>query len=201
MALEHDIASLVEASEALTSTVDNKIQSIDSAVSSKMTEVNNFVAQQKARVDSSLDDLRIIGDGTMGTRAIGVANAFTGERLETNVHLKLPFKVSEDNQMFHITVSGYAYGESKAVSATFVGYCYKNGNKLTNTQCTGTHAPSLYRGKDEHVYCRLSFTDTYFLTISVDTMQMGGYRLIKHGDIQVIFSPEDDVTVSPADQA
>ncbi|QTL34090.1 hypothetical protein [Pseudoalteromonas viridis] len=187
MALEHDIASLVEASEALTSTVDNKIQSIDSTVSSKMAEVN-----------SALDDLRTIGGGGVGTRAIGVANIYTQAGGKNNVHLKLPLKLTEHNEMFHITVTGYGYGEGKLVSATFTGYCFKDSDILTNMECTGTHNPMIYRGRDNHVYCRLSFETTYFLTLSVDTMRVGNGRLIKHGDIEVIFSKNEDASPSPA---
>ncbi|TMP30400.1 hypothetical protein CWB99_06565 [Pseudoalteromonas rubra] len=54
MALEHDIASLVEASEALTSTVDNKIQSIDSALSAALSASETKANQHLAKVDAQL---------------------------------------------------------------------------------------------------------------------------------------------------
>ncbi|ALU44616.1 hypothetical protein [Pseudoalteromonas rubra] len=54
MALEHDIASLVEASEALTSTVDNKIQSIDSALSAAISASQSKTDQHLAKVDAKL---------------------------------------------------------------------------------------------------------------------------------------------------
>ncbi|MCG7560778.1 hypothetical protein [Pseudoalteromonas sp. McH1-42] len=54
MALEHDIASLVEASEALTSTVDNKIQSIDSALNAAISASQSKTDQHLAKVDTAL---------------------------------------------------------------------------------------------------------------------------------------------------
>ncbi|WP_125720066.1 hypothetical protein [Pseudoalteromonas rubra] len=54
MALEHDIASLVEASEALTSTVDNKIQSIDSALNAAISTSKSKTDQHLAKVDTQL---------------------------------------------------------------------------------------------------------------------------------------------------
>ncbi|MCO7190215.1 MULTISPECIES: hypothetical protein [unclassified Pseudoalteromonas] len=193
MALEHDIASLVEASEALTSTVDNKIQSIDSAVSSKMTEVNNFVAQQKARVDSSLDDLTVIGDGGKGTLSFGVANFFSSGTGPTTIHLRLPLNVKTTDEMFHLKVRGYAYHEAQVVDATFVGYAHKNYGALIKEQAIGTHLPTLYVGSDDHVYCRLSFTQKHFLTFSVDAMLVGNGRLFRAGDINVIESDDEQL--------
>ncbi|TMP35511.1 hypothetical protein [Pseudoalteromonas rubra] len=191
MALEHDIASLVEASEALTSTVDNKIQSIDSTVSSKMTEVNNFVAQQEAKIGGALDQLSIIGDESNGTLSIGVAHFFTAGTGATKVHLRLPLNVKEDVGMFHLKVRGYAYNEAKPVDATFVGYAYKVNGDLIKEHAEGSHLPTLYVGRDDHVYCRLSFTNKHFLTFSVDAMKVGNGPVLKKGDIQVIESDQD----------
>ncbi|MCF2910091.1 hypothetical protein L1285_17390 [Pseudoalteromonas sp. DL2-H2.2] len=194
MALEHDIASLVEASEALASTVDNQIESINNTVSSKMTEVNNFVAQQKARVDSSLDDLTIIGDGERGTLSMGIAHFFTSGYGSTNVHLRLPLNVEVDTEMFHLKVRGYAYHEAKAIDATFVGYAYAHVDNLVQEQATGTHLPTLYVGEDKHVYCRLSFEKKHYAMFSVDAMRVGSGRLLKAGDIRVIESDEEQVS-------
>ncbi|WP_046005602.1 hypothetical protein [Pseudoalteromonas rubra] len=193
MALEHDIASLVEASEALASTVDNQIESINNTVSSKMTEVNSFVAQQKARVDSSLDDLTVIGDGGLGTLSMGIAHFFTSGSGPTKVHLRLPLNVKTHDEMFHLKVRGYAYHEGKVVDATFVGYSYARIGELIKKQAIGSHLPTLYVGSDDHVYCRLSFTHKHFLTFSVDAMRVGNGRLLKAGDIEVIESDAEQV--------
>ncbi|MCF2910089.1 hypothetical protein L1285_17380 [Pseudoalteromonas sp. DL2-H2.2] len=54
MALEQDIANLVAASETLTSTVDNKIQSIDSALSAAISASQSKTDQHLAKVDTAL---------------------------------------------------------------------------------------------------------------------------------------------------
>ncbi|MFC0119033.1 hypothetical protein ACFFK7_14070 [Pseudoalteromonas xiamenensis] len=177
MALEQDIANLIDASNNLTTIVDNKIQSIDARV-----------IKQAQEVEEAMKRLQTIGTGGVGTRAIGVCNYFTAQHGSAFIHLKLPLKLSLHNEMFRLDVTGYAYGEAKPVDSVFVGYCYKNGNGLVNTNCSGSHSPHIYRGSDDHVYCRLTFPTQYFLTLSVDTIRVGNGRLLKHGEIELINS-------------
>ncbi|CAM3965945.1 hypothetical protein [Pseudoalteromonas byunsanensis] len=188
MALEQDIAKLIEASNDLTTVVDNKIVDIDAKVASKSAEVDSLIASTNNKVDSKLNQLSVIGDGGYGSRAINVANFFTNDTGATHLHFKLPFKADADHAMFHLHIKGYAYGEGKAVDATMVGYCYKAVENVINVDVVGTHAPHVYKGADGYIYGRLSFSNQYYLTISVDTMRVGNGRLYKHGDIEIIRS-------------
>ncbi|TMO67473.1 hypothetical protein [Pseudoalteromonas aurantia] len=188
MALEQDIAKLIEASNDLTTIVDNKIQDIDSKVQAKRNEVDNLISTTNTKVDNKLSSLSIIGDGGHGTRAINVAHLFTPEQGATFVHIKLPLKADTNHEMFHLKVSGYAYGEAKLVDATLVGYCYKPRDNVININTAGSHSPHLYKGADGYIYGRLTFTSQYYLTLSIDTMRVGNGRLFKHGDIELIRS-------------
>ncbi|MCF6435205.1 hypothetical protein [Pseudoalteromonas sp. MMG022] len=191
MALEQDIAKLIEASNDLTTVVDNKIVDIDAKVASKSAEVDSLITNTNNKVDSKLDQLAVIGNGGYGSRAINVANFFTNDSGVTNLHFKLPFNAATDHAMFHLHIKGYAYGEGKVVDATMVGYCYKAVEDVINIDAVGTHAPHVYKGSDGHIYGRLSFSNQYYLTVSVDTMRVGNGRLYKHGDIEIIRSQQE----------
>ncbi|MBD1582494.1 hypothetical protein [Pseudoalteromonas sp. S16_S37] len=191
MALEQDIAKLIEASNDLTTIVDNKITDIDAKVASKSSEIDSLITSTNDKVDSKLNQLSIIGDGNFGTRAINVARYFTGSGGKANLHFKLPLKADTDHDMFHLKIYGYAYGEAKIVESTLVGYCYKPSNNVINIEVNGTHSPHLYKGSDGYIYARLSFETFYYLTVSVDTMRVGNGRLLKHGDIEIIRSEQE----------
>ncbi|NOU49527.1 hypothetical protein HG263_03055 [Pseudoalteromonas sp. JBTF-M23] len=191
MALEQDIATLVGKAEELTTVVENKIQDIDARVASKSVEVDSLITSTNSKVDDKLNQLSIIGNGGYGSRAINVANFFTNDSGVTNLHFKLPFKADTDHAMFHLHITGYAYGEGKIVDATLVGYCYKVVENVINVDTVGTHTPHVYKGSDGHIYGRLSFTNQYYLTLSVDTMRVGNGRLYKHGDIEIIRSEQE----------
>lgn len=55
MALEQDIAKLIEASNDLTTIVDNKIQDIDSKVLSAKSTVDGYISQVNSYIDSARD--------------------------------------------------------------------------------------------------------------------------------------------------
>ncbi|ESP95483.1 MULTISPECIES: hypothetical protein [Pseudoalteromonas] len=204
MSLEQDIANVVSAAEQLTGIVDTKIEDINSTVNNKVTEMNTRVAQKESeldstvahhvgRIDAALDNLGIIGNGGVGTRAIGVANYFTPGNGPATIHFKLPLNVKQHNEMFHIRVIGHAYHQAEAVDATFVGYSFPDVQGVYLPQATGTHLPTIYVGTDDHIYCRLTFTKCHFLTLSVDTMRVGNGRLLKHGDIEIINDPQQQI--------
>ena len=175
MSLENNIATLVQKSEQLTSTVDNKVAEIDASTASMLQ-----------RVDNALSDNHVIGEGIRGTRGFAIANYFTSTSGVTNMHVKLPYKIDTHNHMFHIHIKGYAYGENAIVDAVFTGYCYKNGNRLHQSKTMGTHEPIVYVGSDQHIYLRLSFTNQYYLTLSADSIRVGNGTVLGAGDIEFI---------------
>ncbi|KZN65732.1 hypothetical protein N473_11950 [Pseudoalteromonas luteoviolacea CPMOR-1] len=204
MSLEQDIANVVSAAEQLTGIVDTKIEDINNTVNGKVAQMESRVTQKESeldetisgqisKVDAALDNLAIIGNGERGTRAIGVANYFTSGNGPAKIHFRLPLNVLQHNEMFHIKVIGHAYHQAEAVDATFVGYSFPNVEGVYLPQATGTHLPTIYVGSDNHIYCRLSFEKCHFLTLSVDTMRVGNGRLIKHGDIEIINDPAEQL--------
>ncbi|MBQ4814014.1 hypothetical protein J8M20_21795 [Pseudoalteromonas luteoviolacea] len=206
MSLEQDIANVVSAAEQLTGIVDTKIGDINNTVNTKVAEMNtrvaqketeldNAVAHQVGRIDAALDNLGIIGDGSIGTKSIAVATYFSGDHGASYIHIKLPFKIDEHNCTYHIGVSGYALQEGKIVDSTFVGYCNEATNKLVHPHHSGTHEPYSYIGSDQHVYLRLNFESKYYLSLSVDSMYVGNGRIIKRGEIEVIASPAEKLPV------
>jgi hypothetical protein len=146
------------------------------------------VAKMKADFESWKNEKYIIGDGGHGTRAINVASYFTNGSGATYLHFKLPYNLKIDNKMYHLHIRGYAYGESKAVDATIVGYCYKNGNKLCYLNATGSHQPTSYVGSNNDIYARMYFPNKYYLTVTIDTIKVGNGTLLKSGDIEIIDS-------------
>ncbi|TQF71858.1 hypothetical protein [Pseudoalteromonas luteoviolacea] len=191
MSLEQDIANVVSAAEQLTGIVDTKIEDINSTVSSKVSEMDSTISQQVTRIDNAINNKHIIGEGGQGTKSFAIAGYFTNVGETTNIHIKLPYKLDTHNCMFHVSVNGYAYGEGKAVDSTFVGYCYKNGNNLIHTQNLGTHEPDSYVGSDNHIYLRLTFSSTYYLTLSVDSIKVGNGTVLGVGDVTIISNPAE----------
>ena len=133
----------------------------------------------------------IEGQG-FGTITHNVVSYFTAVNNSTDyIHLKLPYNTTIHSSMFHIKVTGYAYGAVKPVDLTFVGYCYQPLNSIVNASVldpTASMAPAIYKGSDNFVYLRFKPTSVYYLTFRVDSMYVGNGTIMKKGDIMVVQS-------------
>lgn len=66
MALEQDIANLVQAANDLTGVVDNKIQLINSELDAKKQEVDVFITNQALRTKHSFSEFLLLAKLTQG---------------------------------------------------------------------------------------------------------------------------------------
>ena len=115
--------------------------------------------------------------------------------------------------MFHIHVTGYAYGVPSVIDITFVGYVTPQSNNgplrktkifdATGTSCDtscyqGCGAPSggvayegcaIYHGSDNRLYLRFKPSSLYHIAFSVDSMYVGNGYVLKRNDIEVVNDP------------
>ena len=109
--------------------------------------------------------------------------------------------------MFHIHVTGYAYGVPSVIDITFVGYVTPMSNlgplkktkifDATGTSCDTSAAPSggayegcaMYHGSDSALYLRFKPSSLYHIAFSVDSMYVGNGYVLKRNDIEVVNDP------------
>ena len=109
--------------------------------------------------------------------------------------------------MFHIHVTGYAYGVPSVIDITFVGYVTNLGNggplvktsifDATGTSCDTSANPAggtyegcaIYHGSDNRLYLRFKPSDLYHIAFSVDSMYVGNGYVLKRNDIEVVVDP------------
>ena len=111
--------------------------------------------------------------------------------------------------MFHIHVTGYAYGVPSVIDITFVGYVYvphldapaelrqTNVFDATGTSCDTSTPPSgvayqgcaIYHGSDSRLYLRFKPSSLYYIAFSVDSMYVGNGYVLKRNDIEVVVDP------------
>ena len=114
---------------------------------------------------------------------------------------------SNISDMFHIHVTGYAYGVPSVIDITFVGYVTptSNGGPLrktkifdaTSTNCDTSAAPggatyqgcAIYHGSDSALYLRFKPSSLYHIAFSVDSMYVGNGYVLKRNDIEVVNDP------------
>jgi hypothetical protein len=127
-----------------------------------------------------------------GTLSSQVASYFTNQATSDYIHIRLPFDPTQAANMFHIKVTGYAYGGStKVIDITYVGYAYTGTGTIINTEIlnpNGGHAPAIYQGSDNNVYLRFRPSTTYYLSFRADSMYVGNGRIIEPGEVTVIRS-------------
>ena len=126
--------------------------------------------------------------------------------------LRPPTPFNEDtttSDMFHIHVTGYAYGVPSVIDITFVGYVYvphldapaelrqTNVFDATGTSCDTSTPPSgvayqgcaIYHGSDSRLYLRFKPSSLYYIAFSVDSMYVGNGYVLKRNDIEVVVDP------------
>lgn len=109
------------------------------------------------------------------------------------VHFKLPWRAggtNPSNKMYRLHFTGHAYSNEptkKIIDFAVVGYPYQTGLILAEHQ--GSHAAEVtqYLGSDGHVYVRLAIADSYFMTISIDSMAVGNGEAMPHDSITAHF--------------
>ena len=180
--------------------------------------------------ETTLDHV-IIGDGGQGTRTIGVVDyqnlnscSTVPDYCNDYIHLKMPTQFNKDpcaepgvdtgcsniSDMFHIHVTGYAYGVPSVIDITFVGYVTYVANSAINdglirtkifdatgTSCDTSAAPggvayqgcAIYHGSDDRLYLRFKPSSLYHIAFSVDSMYVGNGYVLKRNDIEVVNDP------------
>ena len=122
---------------------------------------------------------------------------------------------SNISDMFHIHVTGYAYGVPSVIDITFVGYVtyFANGQNhdglvktkifdATGNSCDtscyqGCAQPTplayegcaIYHGTDNRLYLRFKPNSLYHIAFSVDSMYVGNGYVLKRNDIEVVNDP------------
>ena len=119
---------------------------------------------------------------------------------------------SNISDMFHIHVTGYAYGVPSVIDITFVGYVTptSNGGPLRKTNvfdATGTSCDTscyqgcaqptplayegcaIYHGTDNRLYLRFKPNSLYHIAFSVDSMYVGNGYVLKRNDIEALVDP------------
>jgi hypothetical protein len=133
----------------------------------------------------------IIGTG-VGTKTIGVVSYLTATNSTTTyIHIKTPFRPAVDSKMYHFKVEGYAYGDSKDIDLTFVGYAYSVTSTIQNPSSRdpqGFFAPTQYIGSDGYIYLRFKPANTYYTSFRVDSTYVGNGRIVTAGEMSVIES-------------
>ncbi len=139
--------------------------------------------------------LNLEGPTDVGSTREGIAKYFTANQSSSDIfHIKLPFKVNVNYDMYYITASGYSYGSSDIINITWVGYCYAPLNTILNTKSSVLDSAEItagqYIGADSHVYLWLKVPNTYYSSFKLDSLRVGNGALIKSGDIQIIVSSQ-----------
>ena len=194
MSTETQIASLVQASNNLTSAVTGKIGAIDARMDQARAEFDQFralkdvvgeVGQPGTLLMSVFQGL-IWGTGApydVGATG-GLVATDLGSSLNVYAHFKLPFSINTDDQMFWLNIRGYSYGSSLVLDETFAGYVYSPQRAVINQSCFGTFEPAMYADAAGNAVCRVKIPNVYVTSLRIDTMQVGRYRPIKLGDIK-----------------
>lgn len=143
------------------------------------------------------------GDSSLGSRAFGIASAFTNENGAKFLHVKLPLRPDTHDEMFYLDFKGYAFGLMEVIDCKVVGYCYKNGGGVISyTDIVGSHQPTdvlgnpipyLYISSDGFVTCRLKFSEAYYTTVILDVMKVGNGRLLAASEVSMFFSEQESI--------
>lgn len=100
------------------------------------------------------------------------------------IHIKVNIKPSEISSMYRFNLQGHAYGPSKVIDVTFVGYSY-NGSivSLGYLDPSGYFGQHQYISSDGYLVLRLYAANPYFLSFVVNTTQVGNGGLYDKDDI------------------
>lgn len=171
-----------------------------------ITELKDFFKAGKRPTESQFGDLldsyvhldnpEFVKTEDVGSSREGILKFFTAESNTDKIfHIKLPYRVNVNSNMFHIKALGYDYHGGDIIDITWVGYCYQASNSLLNykTFINGSTAITggQYIGSDSHVYLWFKLPSIYFSSFRLDSMRVGNGTLIKEGDLELI------VTASP----
>ena len=138
------------------------------------------------------------GDFAEEAGAVFSATPSTGQNVV--VHFKLPLRCAPDAapQMYRLHFKGYSYGGGSIIDTIVSGYAYTDGN-IHKKDVIGTHVSSItqYVGEDKHIYIRFVFKDSYYTTLSIDSMAVGNGLVLPSGSITAIFSDKDVYSRQP----
>jgi len=136
------------------------------------------------------------GNGSQGTTTF-ITGYFTNSNNTTDIfHLKTPFKTTVHADMYHIKVTGYAYGATagnRVIDITYVGYSYPpNSSLIYNPQTLITGSSDItagqYIGSDGYIYLWFKTPRVYYNSFGVSSMFVGNGRILNKGEITVIQS-------------
>ncbi len=136
------------------------------------------------------------GDGGRGTSTFIVGH-FTQVNNTTDIfHLKMPFKTNTHYGMYHIKVTGYAYGSGptdRVIDITYVGYSYPpvSGSIISpQTFIAGSTniTAGQYIGTDGFIYLWFKTPRVYYNSFGVTSTYVGNGRILHKGDVTVIQS-------------
>ena len=136
------------------------------------------------------------GNGGRGTSTF-IVGYFTSANNTTDIfHLKMPYKTNTHYAMYHIKVTGYAYGSGandRVIDITYVGYSYPpTSGAIVNPQTFITGSTNItagqYIGTDGFIYLWFKTPRVYYNSFGVTSMYVGNGKILHKGDISVIQS-------------
>lgn len=101
------------------------------------------------------------------------------------IHIKINIKPSETSVMYRFNLQGYAYGPSKVMDITFVGYSY-NGIITSKGYLDPSGyftSPEQYISTNGYVVLKFYVANPYFLSFVVNNIQVGNGGLYDKDDI------------------
>lgn len=134
------------------------------------------------------------GDGGRGTSTFIVGHFTSAPNTIDIFHLKMPYKPTVDSKMYHIKVTGYAYGagpSDRVIDITYVGYSYTvTSSVIRQPQIFITGSTNItagqYIGSDGYIYLWFKTPNVYFNSFGVTSMYVGNGEILNKGDITVI---------------
>ncbi|MFJ7285800.1 hypothetical protein [Pseudomonas sp. NPDC099000] len=206
MSLETTVASLVTAANNLTSVVNGKIGSINSAMTTALSQFNEWRNLKDVEGDpAALGTIRrnlLQGfvTGTGGVQTVGAQGDFVstdlGVSLNVYMHFRIPLNINVHSEMFWFNIKGYSYGTAKIIEETLVGYCYQPTRTLQNVSTFGNMTPAVYADANGNIIMRILIPNIYYTTVRIDTMRVGNGRLFNLGDLKTKLSLAETVAFS-----
>lgn len=126
----------------------------------------------------------------IGSVEIGIANFYIESQSSSDIfHIRLPYKKSIDDAMYHIKAEGYCYGSAEIIDIIWVGYCYPPAQALaqvkTHINRSTTITAGQYVGSDDHVYLWLKVPYINVTAFRLDSMRVYLSPPLQPGDIQI----------------
>lgn len=206
MSLTQDIANVVQAAENMTATVTGKMGQIDQRMDAAEAEFDVWRSEKNVTGDIAVHGAMRMNIFQGFVHSTGAPYGFGGDTggfagkiddlgTSANVylHFKTPMNVNTRSEMFWFNIRGYCYGAAKIIDEVLTGYCYGTTNSLIHKANSGSMSPDSYTDSAGNVILRILVPNTYYNTVSIDTMRVGNGRLFNAGDLEVKVSLADTV--------